>query len=388
MHRKRLLNSIYLATFFFTLHYAFLVYINSSFLESVFPAASAAEIVSVVYSVGALISIALLSEAPAVFRAWGLARTTIFYFILLALASVGLGITTDPVVAVILFIALMALQTVLRYVLDVYVETFSKDEATGQMRGIFLTVINSAIAISPILVGMLITRTSFSTVYLLSGVMVLVGLLAISQKLSQIPERHHHDAQLIPAFKKVLRRPNVYKIMVLNILLELFFAWMTIYTPLYLTQTFGFGWNELGIIFTIMLLPFVIFELPAGYLADKLLGEKEILSFGLLIMAVSTGVIAYFHATTILPWAILLFITRIGASLVEIMTDTYFFKKVTVEDTDIISLFRAARPIAIVIAPPLAALIIAAGSYQTLYLALAVILLCGLRYSLTLEDTM
>ena len=64
---------------------------------------------------------------------------------------------------------------------------------------------------------------------------------------------------------------------------------MVIYTPIYLHEHIGLPWSDIGIIFTIMLLPFVLFEFPAGKLADGKWGEKEPPIIGIILIAVSTA---------------------------------------------------------------------------------------------------
>jgi MFS family permease len=77
-----------------------------------------------------------------------------------------------------------------------------------------------------------------------------------------------------------------------------------------------------------MLLPFVFVQFPLGRLADKKWGEKEILSLGFIIVAIATGLISFISGGSMILWMTILFITRIGAATIEIMCDTYFFKKV------------------------------------------------------------
>jgi MFS family permease len=162
---------------------------------------------------------------------------------------------------------------------------------------------------------------------------------------------------------------------------------MTIYTPIYLHNTIGFGWGEISIIFTIMLIPFIIFEFPLGKLADKKWGEKEMLIIGFIIMGISTASLVLFDEKNLIVWAIMLFITRIGASISEIMIETYFFKKVDDKDPEIVSMFRTTRPLSFLIAPIIT---IVGLSYTTdpyLFTILGAICLLTLYPVFTLKDT-
>ena len=115
---------------------------------------------------------------------------------------------------------------------------------------------------------------------------------------------------------------------------------MTIYTPMYLHKHLGFAWKELGIMFSIMLVPFLLLEAPLGRIADKVLGEKEFLVTGFAIIAIATAVISFMTVSVFFLFALILFTTRVGAAMVEIMTETYFFKKIRAEDAQIIGLMR------------------------------------------------
>ena len=163
---------------------------------------------------------------------------------------------------------------------------------------------------------------------------------------------------------------------------------MVIYTPIYLHKYIGLDWQTIGLIFTIMLLPFVFFQLPLGILADKKFGEKEILNIAIVILGITTITLSFITTNTVWVWATLLFITRIGASSINIMSETYFFKKVDAKDSDIISFFRMAKPIAYIFGPTLASLTIFLIDFRYIFLVLGIIMLTGLRYSLTIEDTL
>ena len=107
--------------------------------------------------------------------------------------------------------------------------------------------------------------------------------------------------------------------------------------PIYLNQYVGFTWDKIGIIFTIVLLPYMLFEFPLGKLADRWLGEKEFLIIGFVIMAGATGALTFITSTSIVVWTIALFMTRVGGSFTEIMSETYFFKQIDDGDVNIIS---------------------------------------------------
>jgi MFS family permease len=163
---------------------------------------------------------------------------------------------------------------------------------------------------------------------------------------------------------------------------------MVIYAPLYLYNIIGLSWSEIGIIFTIMLTPFVILEYPLGVIADKYLGEKEILMLGFGIAGTATIVFGTLgESVPLAAWGFVLFLTRVGASMIESMTEIYFFKKITDRNTNIISVFRNTIPVAYTIAPIIASVLLFRLPYQALFVILGFICWMGIFLSLRIHDT-
>jgi lipopolysaccharide export LptBFGC system permease protein LptF len=79
-------------------------------------------------------------------------------------------------------------------------------------------------------------------------------------------------------------------------------------------------------------------------------------------------------------WALVLFATRIGASIVEVSNESYFFKHVKENDTALISLIRIARPLSFIVAPLFALPVIYFTSYSSSFYFLAFFVLLGLFF--------
>jgi predicted MFS family arabinose efflux permease len=139
--------------------------------------------------------------------------------------------------------------------------------------------------------------------------------------------------------------------------------------------------------FSIMLAPFLLLEAPLGRLADKVLGEKELLITGFFIMALATGTMYFFTQTSFALWAGILFMTRVGAACVEVMTETYFFKKINAGDAAVVGLNRAVRPFAGLVGPLIATGLLVYISLPSLFLALAIFTLLGIPVAVALKDT-
>ena len=94
-------------------------------------------------------------------------------------------------------------------------------------------------------------------------------------------------------FNKMLHRKDIMRVYYASLMLELFYCVMSIYTPLYLLSI-GLTWTEIGKIITVMLIPFVLIQIPLGIIADKKTGEQEWLIIGFIIISFSTAAISFF----------------------------------------------------------------------------------------------
>ena len=377
MTSNKRLKVVYWGGFLLTTHYALVAYINSSLLGQ-FVSNNALD---VLYIVGSILSIIFLSLAPFFLRRYGSLVILLFFVALEMLAVFGLGVADLKFLIIALFIIHISVDSTLYLCLDVNLEKETKIEGTtGGKRGVFLTAQNIGWILSPLALIFLVTQDAFSRIYLLSAITLIPLFILVVLFFKNIKETGMSDSRIIPALRSLRGKRDQAKIILANFMLNFFYAWMVIYLPLLLSKEMGFSWPKIGAIFVIMLLPFLIFELPAGILSDKKIGEREILIVGFIIMFVSTFAIPLISSTRFLIWAAVLFATRIGASLVEISSETYFFKHVKEEDTGLISLFRMTRPISYIIAPLFALPVIYFFSYSASFYFLALFTLLGLFF--------
>ena len=143
-----------------------------------------------------------------------------------------------------------------------------------------------------------------------------------------------------------------------------------------------FSWGQIGIIFTIMLSPFVLLGLPIGTLIDKYhFNKKTLLYWGFIILCISTAGLSFIISNNIIVWAIVLFATRIGASIIETTSEIFFFETISEKDTNLLSIFRDMFPIAYIIAPLVASIVFFfAPLNQSLFIILGIIMITGFYY--------
>lgn len=308
----------------------------------------------------------------------------IFFFAHL-LSLVGLASANNPALAIASFLLYSITLFVIYIGIDVFTETFSSDEETGSIKGKQLTIRNLAWVAAPIIAGYLLAAYGFNLLFLIAGIMVFIAF-TVFLKLRGEYDQDHVKINLLESLKKIKKNKNLLEIIIGGLWLEIFFAFMIIYMPLYLRQI-GMGWTEIGLAFTVMLSAFVIFQYPAGWLADKKYGEKEILMFGFLLTGITTCLIFFIHSTDVWIWAVALFINRIGISLIQVMDESYFYKQIDGRDIDLINFFRLMRPLGYIITPIIASIVLAFYPLQYIFLFLGIFMLSGLFVVGRIEDT-
>jgi MFS family permease len=178
---------------------------------------------------------------------------------------------------------------------------------------------------------------------------------------------------------------DLFRIIMVNFLLNFFYAIMVVYTPIYLSKHLGLTWPDIGIIFSVMLTPFVLLQLPFGLLCDKI-DEKEILIAGTIILATATALLSFITLPLLVLWAGGLFLTRVGASITEVASESFLFKRTGDKDLNVIALSRATYPVSCIIGPITGAIFTLFLPLQWIFLALALVIITGLYFIMPMSD--
>jgi len=382
-NKKKLRYVIYALGLLGALQISLPGYINSSFIEQFMPEKA----LGILYAISSVLAVIILSIIPRILRRVGNYLTLLFLSIITLTSLIVLAFNQNTYLILLAFIIYLTIHVVAFLNLDILLEGQSTDSETGKIRGLYLTISNLAWVVSPFIVGLLLTNGDYWKVYGLASLFIIPFIIILSIFFKKFKDPVYINTPFWKTLKKLRNQKDIYKIFAVRTLLQFFYSWMVIYTPIYLHKYIGLDWKTIGIIFSIMLLPFLLFQLPLGILADKIFGEKEILNLALILIGITTISLSFITSEAIWIWGSLLFITRIGASSIEIMTESYFFKKVDEKDADIISFFRMSRPIAYIFGPMLASLTIFLVDFRFIFLILGIIMLGGLKYGLTLKDT-
>ncbi len=341
------LYTIGLVGFFLSLHLALPSYFNSSFFSQF----TDEENLGFIYIIQSILTIVGLLFIHKILRKFGNYRTSLVLIGMQILLFYGIINFKAGYLLIPLLIVSISLINLISFTLDIFLERNSDTKHTGTIRGHYLTVSNSAWILGPLLAGMIIVDNGYKGIYIAAFGLLFPIFYLIYRNFKKFKDPHYPKISLIESVLLIINDKDLFKLTIINITLQVFYAWMTIYTPIFLNKVIGFSWTEISIIFTIMLIPFVLIEKPLGRLADRKYGEKEIMAIGYIIMGISTIILSFITVKNLVIWTTVLFITRIGAAAAEAMIETYFFKKVDAKDSEILSIFRITRPLSFFIAP-------------------------------------
>jgi len=373
---------IFIGNLLFSIAGAVTLYTNSSFIEEAFGERA----VTFVYAISAVLTILFLTKAGSLLRRMGNRGFFGVCSLIYASSLLAIILTTNPLISVIGFTLYLASGNVLLYSFNIFFKGVTVPLGRGQARGIFLLLTNSGILLGPTLGSLALSIGGFTGTYILgigvfatSALLVLLGTSTyVDTEYEEIPKGFmlHH------AFEDKTVTAAIFS----HFILQFFYAWMVVYTPIYLSQYLGFSWETIGIMFTIMLIPFSLLDYPLGRIADVLGSEKELASIGFLIMICAVLGIAFLPSLTVIGMTILLFLSRIGAATVEAMTEIHFYKVVKESDTGLLALFSDLRPASYIIAPIIALVLFQFFPFNYIFIALALILCFGFVSALHLDE--
>lgn len=363
-------------------------YGNSTFLSEV--RGLPEELIGWIYLAGSVTTFFFLAVMPKLTERLGNKRV----LRLLGFFSVGilllLSVLAHPILVVVLFMLHLIAIAGLRFALDTNVEHYTDPERESTERGLLLTALNVAWLVFPLL-GALLLGYGMPHAYLyVLGAVCMLGFLGIVHVwVKPFTLSSHTHRPLVARFATFWKQQDIRRAYIAHLTLHFFYSIMVIYTPLYLSRHMGIPWEQLGFVFLIMLLPFSLLEIPLGRLADSRIGEKEILIIGLFVLGITTALISFVETPLWWIWAILLFGTRVGAAATEIMSDSYFYKKVAKENLDDTSIFKESAPLGYVFGTLTASIFLGVVGIplQYLFIMIAIIILGIIPFVAPMHDT-
>lgn len=373
----------YIISFLLAAQFALPLYVSSTFLAGWI----GERWVGMIYTLDALLGLVFLALFPLIVRRFGAVRSFIATALASASSLAALPFLDRPLLVVGAFSIYLVSVRLLALPLDIFLESVSTNATTGKKRGLYFTVLNIGMLIGPLGAALLLTNGDYSNLYLTSAALLIPIIVLVWLSYRGFRDPRYDDRALLPAIRSLITRRPIASIACANFLLYVFYAIMVIYTPIYLHQHVGFSWSTIGVLFTLMLVPFILLQYPLGRLADRFLGEREILATGFGVMALATIALSFISGSSALAWGALLCLTRSGAAAVEIMNEAYFFKHINERDAHLISLYRGTVPLGYLVGPTLTTIFLVALDLRFLFVALGLLMLLGIPLALSLKDT-
>jgi len=387
LHKEKLNTKkiflVYFLFFVFGFCVSLVTYVTSGFFEQAWNEVN----VGVLFLIPSIFDLLALFFLHRLVRKYGTSASLIFFLcthIIFLAALIGFGISKTGAVFMMGYLLVL---TLIYAVLDVVLESFSTDQRSGRIRGMYLTFGNVGFLFGPVISTNILELWGYPALFLLILVLTFfvfcMALFGLRQENKFYSE--HMSARKI--WFSVKNERDIFSIYLISVTLEFFYAIMVIYTPLYLLSTQGMSWSEIGFIFFFMLIPFVVLQYPAGRIADMYIGEKELIIFSLVIMAIFTAVIPFIKTMDWILWALVLFGTRVGAAIIDVLRDSYFYKKVDAHNVSLIDFFRTARPIGIITASGISFVLLLFFSMKAVFFLLVFILLLAFFPAFRLHDS-
>lgn len=361
----------------FTFHIALAAYVNSSFIAQNIQA----KYVGLLYTVASIITLIIFAKSSYILRYLGNKKFVLTLLSINILSLFGLIFIQNAYILAICFIGFITTNSAVMFSMDIFVEHFTDKKKEASSRGIYLSIINLSWVISPLLTALIVgSDNNYKLLYQISTAIACIMTVILLLSVREFTDTIYNKIPLMKGLSYLKNTGHVRSIVVLNFLLQIFFSIMVVYTPIYLRMNMNFTWEQIGVIFTVMLVPFVIFSALTGRLIERYNFQKrKLISFGFFVMVASVSIIPHL-GNNIALWALVLFMTRMGASIVQTTTEVYFFTHVKEEDAYLFGIYRDMDPLAHIVGPLVASLIIIAFPFVYLFFALTLILIVAFYF--------
>lgn len=356
-------------------------YVISSYLEH----SVGERNVGTVYALTYIALLILLLNFHKIIKKFGKSRTFfVLQFVKIVILTM-LGLLPLSVIDAPLIVGYLMLSYVTWVEMDIILESFSMDKVSGRIRGVYLALHSLGYMIGPIVSTQLLQEFGYASVFFFGMVLNAIFFLITLLNFRMMKAEMREVPNIRGLVAKMLENKDFRGIYVISLVLELFYALMVIYMPMHLLDR-GFSWGQIGLILSLIHIPFIFLQYPAGILADRKIGEKEMIVASLALLGISTLSLYFIESSSFTVWLGILMLTRVGASVVDILRDSYFYKKVDAGDIDLIDFFRTTGPVAFIIVPVVASVSFFFFSMNSIFILVGSSVLLGVIPALGLVD--
>lgn len=355
----RVQTALYLCVFFLGLHHVFVFFTNASIMKETLNLTTP-HILSI-YGASSIFGIVMYLILSRGSRKRTHTKGRIYtatYIEMLCLAVMYVVTATQVLpadIAVYVYIGIFILHHIITpyilFNLDKLFEDYTHIQDRGKGRGIYSTVWNTPFVVVPLLLSGLTTET-LSITYAVAFCLLLPFLLFmysyIQNPIDETDEAGQGSIPLLVKIKNFWSDKLDRNSFITQSSLHLYYGATGILLPIYLHQYFNFEWNHIGILLAVMTTPFVLVQIPFGKLEDRTHNDKQIFIWGICIaicFTIGTLLVPYGLTLEIsfILLTVLLFLSRVGCSMIEISSESMFYKHVTERDEFALLAFRAGR---------------------------------------------
>ncbi|MFZ1075760.1 MAG: MFS transporter [Minisyncoccia bacterium] len=358
--------TIVVGNFFFSVCGALTLYIFLPYLTTFMPETYT----GLAIALGGLFALILFPSLPPLVARYGAQRFFLVCAVAEMLALFALATMPGVIASIVFIIVTISLQSFLSYALDLLFEaSLTKRSTAGEGRAAFLTMANIGTLAALLLIGKLLgNANAYGSAFLVAAAALVPVLVLFAAR--ELPRgtppkiSHLRDSLLAIALDR-----DFSAVTFGHFVLYLFYMWVSLYIPFYLHSILGLSWSVLGWLLALMLIPHILLEYPAGWIADRFLGDKMLMFAGFLAAGAGLAALSFLTpaASPLLILGILV-IARAGTALIESMTEAHFFRRVTDQDINSMSVFRGMSPLAYIVAPLVGSVILSFGDYHIFFI--------------------
>lgn len=366
---------LYTAYFFFSWAIGFTAYSNSQVVESI----NGRESIGIVYGLAAALTLILSTWiVPSLIKILGNRRTMGLAIGLEILAILGISYIENSFLFGIAFILFLATQVLISFNFDIFFEHNTSKQNEAQTRGVVVALQHVGRMLGPIIAAFLTVKIGIKAPYSVSLILMSISGILLYFATLNFKDKKYAPAQVTKSFKLIKERPALRKSLLSILLLHVFYALMVTFVPVYLADVKGIKPESLGLIFTIMLTPFVILGYPIGKHIDGGASGRLMARYGLFIMAITTLMFPVIDSNSLIIWGSILLLSRVGAVMLETAGEGIFFKAIEEEETELLGVMRDMQPIGYFIASFVSVVTLLIGDVKDIFYIVGLILILGI----------
>jgi MFS family permease len=366
---------LYVSYFFFSWAIGFTVYSNSQVVESI----NGREGVGIIYGLAAALSLILSTWiVPNIIKFLGNRRTTGLAIALEMLAILGIYYINTPILFGLSFILFLAAQILISFNFDIFFEHNTNKENGARARGAVVSLQHIGRMLGPIIAAFLTVKMGIKAPYNVSLILIMITGVLLYFATIKFKDKTYLPVSIFKSIKIIKERPAVRKSLTSIMLLQIFYALMVTFVPIYLGDVKGLDPESLGLLFTIMLTPFVALGYPIGKHIDSGASGRIMARYGLLIMAITTFIFPFIETRSLVVWGSILLLSRVGAVMLETAGEGIFFKAINEEETELLGVMRDMQPIGYFIASLISVIVLIVGNVKDIFYIVGIILVLGI----------